>query len=75
MIRLSCSRGRINGFPGYSPAFSDVYTRDSFAAYVEVNADLSEALFVQGAIRYEDYSDFGSETIFKIAGNYSVATA
>ena len=61
-----------NGFPGYSPAFSDVYTRDSFAAYVEVNTDISEALFVQGAVRYEDYSDFGSETIFKIAGNYSV---
>ena len=62
-----------NGFPGYSPAFSDVYIRDSFAAYVEVNADIGDSLFVQGAVRYEDYSDFGSETIYKIAGNYSLS--
>ena len=61
-----------NGFPGYSPAFSDVYSRDSFAVYAEVNADVGDSLFVQGAIRYEDYSDFGSETIFKLAGNYSI---
>ena len=61
-----------NGFPGYSPAFSDVYSRDSFAVYAEVNADVGDSLFVQGAVRYEDYSDFGSETIFKLAGNYSI---
>ena len=61
-----------NGFPGYSPAFSDVYSRDSFAVYAELNADVGDSLFVQGAIRYEDYSDFGSETIFKLAGNYSI---
>jgi|TARA_Y200000002_G_scaffold368038_1_gene360670 iron complex outermembrane receptor protein len=62
-----------NGFPGYSPAFSDVYSRDSFAVYAELNADVGDSLFVQGAIRYEDYSDFGSETIFKLAGNYSIS--
>ena len=61
-----------NGFPGYSPAFSDVYSRDSFAVYAELNADVGDSLFVQGAVRYEDYSDFGSETIFKLAGNYSI---
>ena len=62
-----------NGFPGYSPAFSGVYSRDSFAAYGEVNADMSDALFVQAAVRYEDYSDFGSETIFKVAGNLALS--
>lgn len=62
-----------NGFPGYSPAFSGVYSRDSFAAYGEVNADVSDAMFVQAAVRYEDYSDFGSETIFKVAGNLALS--
>ena len=62
-----------NGFPGYSPAFSGVYSRDSFAAYGEVNADMSDSLFVQAAVRYEDYSDFGSETIFKVAGNLALS--
>ncbi len=62
-----------NGFPGYSPAFSSDYTRDSFALYVEANADLSDALFAQAAVRYEDYSDFGSEVIYKLAAKYDVS--
>ena len=61
-----------NGFPGYSPAFSDDYTRDSFGAYVEVSGDLTEQLLLQAAVRYEDYSDFGSETVWKLAGRFRV---
>ena len=61
-----------NGFPGYSPAFSSDYTRDSFAVYLEANADLSDDLFAQAAVRYEDYSDFGSEVIYKLAAKYDI---
>ena len=61
-----------NGFPGYSPLFSEVYSRDSVAIYMEANFDATDSLFLQGAIRHEDYSDFGSETSYKIAGNRSV---
>jgi iron complex outermembrane receptor protein len=60
-----------NGFPGYSPAFSEEYNRDSVGFYAELGVDLSEDLFVQAALRYEDYSDFGSETVYKVAGRYS----
>ena len=62
-----------NGFPGYSPEFSSGYTRDSFAVYVEANMDVTEALFAQAALRYEDYEDFGSELIYKVAGKYDVS--
>ena len=62
-----------NGFPGYSPLFSEVYSRDSVAVYLEANFDVTDSLFLQGAIRHEDYSDFGSETIYKIAGNFSIS--
>ncbi|MFV8819774.1 TonB-dependent receptor plug domain-containing protein [Haliea sp. E17] len=61
-----------NGFPGYSPEFSGVYDRDSYAAYVDVSADVTDRLFLQGAVRYEDYSDFDSEVVGKIAGMYRV---
>lgn len=61
-----------NGFPGYSPEFSEEYTRDSSAAYVEVSADLTDKLFVQAAARIEDYSDFDTETIGKLAAKYDV---
>jgi len=59
-----------NGFPGYSPEFSEKYTRDSYAVYGDISADVNDNLFLQAAIRFEDYSDFGDETVGKIAGRY-----
>ncbi|MFA3792092.1 TonB-dependent receptor plug domain-containing protein [Aliiglaciecola sp. SL4] len=59
-----------NGFPGYSPEFSGKYSRDSYAAYVDVSGDITDKLFAQGALRYEDYSDFGSELVYKVAAIY-----
>ncbi len=61
-----------NGFPGYSPAFSETYDRDSYAVYGDVSGDVTDSLFVQAAIRYEDYSDFGDELVYKVAGRYLV---
>ena len=52
-----------NGFPGYSPAFSDKYTRDSYAVYGDISTDVNDRLFLQAAIRFEDYSDFGDELV------------
>lgn len=59
-----------NGFPGYSPAFAGDYERDSFSLYVDLEADLTENLFAEVAVRYEDYSDFGDETVAKVSGRY-----
>ena len=61
-----------NGFPGYSPAFSEEYARDSYAVYADVSVDVTDNFFIQGAVRYEDYSDFGDETVGKIAARYLV---
>jgi iron complex outermembrane receptor protein len=59
-----------NGFPGYSPEFSEEYTRDSYAVYIDASADLTENFFLQAAVRFEDYSDFGNETVGKIAARW-----
>lgn len=64
-----------NGFPGYSPAFSEEYTRDSYGLYAEASADVTDRLFLQGAVRFEDYSDFGSETVYKLAGQFDITDA
>jgi iron complex outermembrane receptor protein len=61
-----------NGFPGNSPQFSETYARDSYAAYVDVSGDVSENLFLQAALRYEDYSDFSSELVYKVAGKFDI---
>jgi len=62
-----------NGFPGYSPAFSDNYNRDSYAVYGDLSADVSDTLYLQGAVRYEDYSDFGDELVGKVAARWKIA--
>ncbi|ABI75893.1 transporter, outer membrane receptor (OMR) family [Hyphomonas neptunium ATCC 15444] len=64
-----------NGFPGYSPEFSGEYARDSFAAYADVSADITDRLFLQGAVRFEDYSDFDSEVVGKVAGRFNLTDA
>ena len=61
-----------NGFPGYSPEYSGSLNRESAGAYVELSADLTESLFVQLAGRYEDFSDFGASSDYKLAARWSV---
>ena len=61
-----------NGFPGYSPDYSGSYERDSYAVYTDISGDITDELFAQAALRYEDYSDFGSEVVYKVAGFYQL---
>jgi len=61
-----------NGFPGYSPQFSELYERSSFAVYGDVSADVTDTFFLQAALRYEDYDDFDSEIVGKIAGKVDI---
>ena len=57
-----------NGFPGNNPQFTNVFERNSFAVYGELSADVTDSLFLQGALRYENYEDFDSEILFQLAG-------
>ena len=59
-----------NGFPGYSPDFATEYDRDSFAVYLDMDSELTEALLVNVAGRYEDFSDFGDNFSWKVASRY-----
>ncbi|NQY38798.1 MAG: TonB-dependent receptor [Henriciella sp.] len=59
-----------NGFPGFGLDSAGTLSRDSYGVYVDVSTDLTEDLFVQGALRYEDYSDFGEELVWKLAAQY-----
>jgi iron complex outermembrane receptor protein len=61
-----------NGFPGYSPEFSGKYKRTSHAFYVDLSANITDAWFLQGAARYEKYSDFDSQLIYKVATRYEL---
>ncbi|KGB51704.1 TonB-dependent Receptor Plug domain protein [Sphingopyxis sp. LC81] len=54
-------------FPGFSPTTAVDKSRDSFAGYVELDADISEIFNVQAAGRYEHFSDFGDTVNGKLA--------
>ena len=54
-------------FPGFRPNNEVDESRDSFSAYVELDADVSDMITVQLAGRYEHYSDFGDTLNGKIA--------
>lgn len=64
-----------NGFPGYDPAYTGTYSRDSYAAYVDVEMDVTDEFLVNVAGRYEDFSDFGDNFSAKIASRYTVSDA
>lgn len=61
-----------NGFPGYSPEFASSRSRDSYSAYIDFEVDVTPEWLVNVAGRFEDYSDFGSVAIWKLASRYSV---
>lgn len=61
-----------NGFPGFKPQDAGSFGRHSYGAYVDVEAYLSEDFMVAGAIRYEEYSDFGNTVKGKVTARYQV---
>ncbi|MES2161088.1 MAG: TonB-dependent receptor [Pseudomonadota bacterium] len=61
------------GFPGFQPADQVNAKRHSTAAYLDLEADLSKIVKLQGALRYEKFSDFGSTVTGKLAGSVRVA--
>lgn len=60
-------------FPGYRPTDAGSHTRDSYAFYIDLEQQLTEQWLVSAAGRFEDYTDFGNETTWKVASRFSLA--
>jgi iron complex outermembrane receptor protein len=63
------------GFPGFQPSDATDKDRHSTAAYLDLEADVAEGAKLQGALRYEKFSDFGSTVTGKLAGAYRLSDA
>jgi iron complex outermembrane receptor protein len=61
------------GFPGFQPSDATDQRRHSSAAYLDLEADLTDRTKLQGALRYEKFSDFGSTVTGKLAGSFRLA--
>ncbi len=59
--------------PGFTPANAKLGSRDAKGIYAEVEKTFFGRLLLDGALRHERYSDFGSTTNFKLAGRFQVA--
>ncbi|MCY7297054.1 TonB-dependent receptor plug domain-containing protein [Alteromonas sp. a30] len=61
-----------NGLGGFRPEDSGEFSRRNWGAYVEVDHDLSDNWLMQYALRFEDFSDFGNTTNWKVATRYNI---
>ncbi|MGB2739686.1 MAG: TonB-dependent receptor [Cognaticolwellia sp.] len=61
-----------HGFAGFSPEAQGINKRQSIAAYVDVEAYVTEELLLGAALRYEDFSSFGNTTNYKLTAQYQV---
>ena len=59
-------------FPGFKPANAVDKGRTSGAVYADLEYDVTEKWLLNGALRYENYSDFGGTTNYKIATRYKL---
>lgn len=62
--------GGVQSFPGLQPANALREDRSSVGVYGDLEWDITDKLLVGGAVRYEDFSDFGDNTSWKLNGRY-----
>lgn len=62
-------------FAGFFPANSGDNSRNSVAGYLDLEQDFTKNWLVTAAVRYENYSDFGSTFNYKAATRYKFGNA
>lgn len=62
-----------NGFGGFTPAIAGESTQENYAVYLDLEADVTDRLVLQAAVRYEDFYDsYGATTNYKAGALYRV---
>jgi iron complex outermembrane recepter protein len=61
------------GFPGFQPVDEVDASRNNTAAYVDMEFQTTPKLLVTGAVRAEDYSDFGNTVNGKVSFAYAIS--
>ena len=61
-----------DGFQGFPPESAGSFSSDSYAGYLDVEADLTDRLSAGAAVRYEDYDEFGNTFDWKLSGRMQV---
>ena len=64
-----------NGFTGFGPRLAGTWSRNSYAGYVDVEAELTQGVVLGAAGRYEDHKGVGDTWDFKISARAQVTDA
>ncbi len=64
--------GGSQSFPGFQASNAISSNRDALGIYSEIDTNLTDAWNIIAALRYENYSDFGSKLSWKLATRYEV---
>jgi len=59
-----------DSFAGNRPENSGEWNRYNLGGYFDLAYDVTEDFLLNGTLRYEDYSDFGSATVWKLSSRY-----
>ncbi|TVZ59620.1 iron complex outermembrane receptor protein [Flavobacteriaceae bacterium MAR_2010_105] len=62
--------GGSQGFPGYSPDNEVDRSRTNYGLYVDTELNITDDFLLSGAVRFENYSDFGNTINVKLASRY-----
>ena len=60
------------GFPGFQPRNEVKASRDNIGVYADAELDVTKAFLLAGALRFENYSDFGSTVTGKVATRFKI---
>ncbi|HZE86400.1 MAG TPA: TonB-dependent receptor, partial [Puia sp.] len=60
------------GYPGYRPSDQANVHRTNVGGYFDLELDITKAWLVDGAARFENYSDFGFVNTYKLATRYKI---
>jgi len=62
-----------NSFPGIRQENATTNSRYNLGIYADASWDVSDAFLLNGAIRTENYSDFGSAFVWKLSSRYKLS--
>ncbi|SEN30735.1 iron complex outermembrane recepter protein [bacterium A37T11] len=64
--------GGAQSFPGFRPENAVNATRSEVAAYTDLEFNFTPSWLVTGALRFENYNDFGSTLNWKVSTRYKI---
>ncbi len=72
---FNTSSGAASGaqvFAGFVPDYAKTHARHNVALYADLEQDFTKQWLVEAALRFENYSDFGSTLNYKVATRYKI---